>query len=123
MALVLIDAENVRRSQWPNVSPTDLVDLVRRWADATAHDALLVFDGSAPVVGDDVVGTGAETGDEWLARRSRELAAAGDAYWLVTSDRALRAAAGAAADRTLGGGAFLRELLAPPDAADLPPGA
>jgi hypothetical protein len=75
-----------------------------------------VFDGPAPVEADDVVGTGDMSADDWLVQRSRKLGAAGQAYWLVTSDRALRAAAGERAERIVGGGAFLRELLALPRA-------
>jgi predicted RNA-binding protein with PIN domain len=114
MALVLVDAENVRRSRWPNVPPGRLVELVRRWGEVAGHDVLVVFDGGAPVEAGDVVGTDDESADAWLVRRARELGAAGEPYWLVTSDRALRAAAGEGAERTVGGGAFLRELLAPP---------
>jgi predicted RNA-binding protein with PIN domain len=112
MALVLVDAENVRRSQWPNVRPKRLVERVRHWGDATGHEVLIVFDRRAPVEGDDVVGTADESADDWLVRRARELLAAGEPYWLVTSDRALRTAAGEGAERTVGGGAFLREVLA-----------
>jgi predicted RNA-binding protein with PIN domain len=114
MALVLVDAENVRRSRWPNVGPGQLVELVRQWAELNGHDVLVVFDGRSPVEADDVVGTSDESADNWLERRSRELGAAGEEYWLVTSDRALRAAAGGRAERMVGGGAFLRELLALP---------
>lgn len=116
MAFVLVDAENVRRSRWPNVRPGRLVELVRQWGEIAGHDVLIVFDGRAPVESDDVVGTGDESADDWLVRRARELDAAGEPYWLVTSDRGLRAAAGEGAERTVGGGAFLRELLALPGA-------
>ena len=54
-----------------------------------------------------MVGSGAETADEWLIRETAGL----DDFWLVTSDRALREAAGGGATRVVGGGAFLRELL------------
>ena len=111
MALVLIDGENVRRSQWPNVQQDRLVELARQWADATGNDVLVVFDGRAPVDGEDVVGTGGESADDWLTRRARELAGDGQAHWLVTSDRELRARAAGDAERVVGGGAFLRELL------------
>ena len=112
MPVVLIDAENVRRSQWPNVPQVRLVELARRWADATSNEVVIVFDGPAPVDAGDVVGTGDRTGDDWLVRRALELCDAGVPYWLVTSDRALRASAGESAERTVGGGTFLRELLA-----------
>jgi hypothetical protein len=68
--------------------------------------ALLVFDGKAPVEADDVVGTGRESADDWIARESLALAP----YWLVTSDRELRERAGGAAERVFGGGSFAREL-------------
>ncbi len=68
--------------------------------------ALLVFDGKAPVEADDVVGTGRESADDWIARESPALAP----YWLVTSDRELRERAGGAAERVVGGGSFAREL-------------
>jgi hypothetical protein len=116
MALVLVDAENVRRSRWPNVRPGRLVELARHWSDLNGHDVLVVFDGPAPVEADDVVGTGDVSADDWLVQRSRKLRGAREAYWLVTSDRALRAAAGEGSERIVGGGAFLRELLALPRA-------
>ena len=108
MARVLVDGENVRRSAWPNVSRERLVELVREWGAANGHDVLVVFDGSAPEDAEDVVGSGAETADEWLIRETAQL----DGFWLVTSDRALCAAAGEGAERTIGGGAFLREISA-----------
>ena len=119
MTLVLVDAENVRRSQWPNVSAAELVRLVCAWAEREGHKAVVVFDGRAPASRGDrppnkdctVVGTGGESADDWIARRTRELAAGGDRYRLVTSDRGLRARAAAEADVVVGGGAFLRELL------------
>ena len=68
--------------------------------------ALLVFDGRAPIDADDVVGTGAESADDWIAREAPSFAP----YWLVTSDRELRDRAGGAAERMVGGGSFAREL-------------
>ena len=112
---VLIDARNVLRSQWPNVPEQELVGRARAWAERHGYRIVLVFDGSAPggVVGekrlDDratLVGSGAESADEWLIREAPTYPGA----WLVTSDRTLRAAAGARAERLLGGGAFLRDL-------------
>ena len=107
MARVLVDGENVRRSTWPNVSRERLVELVRKWGAANGHDVMVVFDGQAPEEAEDVVGSGSETADEWLIREAGRF----DRFWLVTSDRGLRAAAGEGAERTIGGGAFLRELL------------
>jgi hypothetical protein len=107
---VLVDAENVRRSAWPNVSAARLVELCRQWADRNETDVIVVFDYDAPREADTarcrVIGPG-ETADDWLAREARSFTP----YWLVTSDRALRERAGLAAERTIGGGSFLRELL------------
>jgi predicted RNA-binding protein with PIN domain len=107
VALVLVDGENVRRSTWPNVSRERLVELAREWAAARGHDVVVVFDGRAPEEADDVVGSGAETADEWIVREVAQL----DGFWLVTSDRELRRRVGGGAERVIGGGAFLRELL------------
>jgi hypothetical protein len=82
------------------------VDLVREWAKRNGLRPLVVFDGRAPVEADDVVGTGRETADDWIAREASALAP----YWLVTSDRELRDRAGRAAERMIGGGSFAREL-------------
>jgi len=105
--LVLVDAPNVRRSLWPNLSPERLVELLARWADAEGVEAIAVFDGPAPdgVAGIEVVGT--ESADDWITRRAAELS---EPYVLVTSDRQLRERAGGNAERIVGGGAFAREL-------------
>ena len=68
---------------------------------------MLVFDGRAPVEADDVVGTGAESADDWLAREAGRFAP----YWLVTSDRELRRRAGVGAERVVGGGSFAADLV------------
>ena len=103
--LVLVDAPNVRRSLWPNLSPERLVELLARWADAEGVEAIAVFDGSAPdgISGIEVGGTGAESADDWITRRAAELS---EPYVLVTSDRELRERAGGNAERIVGGGAF-----------------
>lgn len=117
--VVLIDALNVARSRWPNLSQRALIDRCRSWAHAHGHRALVVFDGrlpeeflsapdSDPSCG--IVATGGESADDWIARCAAELASAGDPYWLVTSDRELRRRAGAAARREIGGGSFLKHL-------------
>jgi len=107
--IVLVDAPNVRRSLWPNLSPERLVKLLARWAEAEGVQAVAVFDGPAPeaVPGVEVVGTGRESADDWITRRAGELS---EPYVLVTSDRELRERAGGNADRIVGGGAFAREL-------------
>jgi hypothetical protein len=104
VTVVLVDARNVLRSRWPNVPEEELVDAVRTWAEREGLDPVIVFDGRAP---DGGVGTVGETADDWIAREARALA---EAYWLVTSDRGLRERAGGGAERTIGGGAFLKEL-------------
>ena len=106
MVTVIVDGENVRRSQWPNLSAESLVALVRAWATREEVRALVVFDGAAPLDADDVVGAGAESADDWIARECGALAP----YWLVTSDRELRERAGHDAERVIGGGAFARDI-------------
>jgi hypothetical protein len=72
-----------------------------------------------------VVGIGAESADEGIEREAADLAASRTPSWLVTSDRALRNAAGRDAERTIGGGSFARTLTAaeaPSRAKSLPRG-
>jgi hypothetical protein len=92
---VVVDAENVRRSVWPNVSRERLVELADRWAADRDVDVLVVFEGED------------ESADDRIVSDTAKL----DRYWLVTSDRELRRRAGAGAERVIGGGAFIRELL------------
>jgi hypothetical protein len=102
MSTVLVDARNVQRSQWPNLTDEELIERARAWAERHDADLVLVFDGQAlggvgPQRLDErttLVGTGGESADAWL----------------VTSDRALREAAGKTAGRIVGGGSFLRGL-------------
>jgi predicted RNA-binding protein with PIN domain len=117
--VVYVDARNVLRSRWPNIAEEELVQRVRAWASAQGVPAVIVFDGRAPggLVGEQaldddatLVGTGAETADDWLIRAAAAARAAGERFWLVTSDRALRAAAGGA-EKVVGGGAFAGEIL------------
>jgi len=103
---VLVDAENVRRSRWPNLSRQELVERCRSWAEARGFDLRVVFDGPAPEAAEDLVAA-EPSADDWLAAHARERAP----YWLVTSDRELRERAGADAEHVIGGGAFLAELL------------
>ena len=90
MARVLIDARNVLRSQWPNLPEQELVERVRDWAERNGHEVVLVFDGKAPggIVGPQpldgrtiLVGSGAESADDWLIREAPGYPAA----WLVTT--------------------------------------
>jgi YacP-like NYN domain len=116
---ILVDARNVLRSRWPNVPENELVERIQDWAGERGERAIVVFDGRAPggLRGEHdhapnvtLVGTGGEEADDWIVRRAAELAAAGEPYVLVSSDRAVRAAAGPAAENTIGGGGFLTEL-------------
>jgi hypothetical protein len=104
---LLIDARNVQRSVWPNLSDSELVELAGRWAGDHGHEPVIVFDGRAPAR---AIGTGRESADDWLAREAARLAEAGEPFWLVTSDRQLRDRAGAGANEVIGGGRFVREL-------------
>lgn len=112
--VVLVDAENVRRSLWPNLGELDLVTRCRSWAEREGVVAVVVFDRGAPEGGDErcrvVEAESGETADDWIAREAARLRASGRPFWLVTSDRALRADAGRDAERVIGGGSFAREL-------------
>lgn len=99
----------MRRSTWPNVSPEELVRLAELWSEANGLPVRIVFDGRAPA---GAAGTTDESADDLIAREAGELAERGEPYWLVTSDRGLRARAAGRAERVVGGGAFLRELFA-----------
>jgi predicted RNA-binding protein with PIN domain len=112
--IVLVDAENVRRSLWPNLAPARLVELLAAWAERERVEACAVFDGAAPAGarGVEVVGTGEESADDWITWRAAELVAAGEEYRLATSDRELRERVGGDAVAVIGGGAFARELVA-----------
>jgi hypothetical protein len=94
MATVLIDAENVRRSLWPNMAGDELVELSEAWGKREGHDVRVVWEAS-------------ESGDDQIARLVRELE---PPVWVVTSDRELRDRVGDRAERVIGGGSFAREL-------------
>jgi len=104
VAKVFVDGRNVQRSQWPNLSDEELLERCRDWAERHGHEVVLVFDGEAPA---GAIGSGGESADDWLIREVPKHPGA----WLVTSDRALRDAAAVNAERVIGGGGFLRELL------------
>ena len=77
---------------------------MRAWADGEEADTEVVFDGRAPAGG---IATGAESADDWIARRATELVGP---LWLVTSDRELRERVGERAERIVGGGTFAAML-------------
>lgn len=98
-----MDAENVRRSAWPNLSREELVARSRAWAVGRDADLLVVFDGAPPEEAPDLLGSGARSADDVIASLSGP-------FTLVTSDRELRARVGARADELIGGGSFLHEI-------------
>ena len=95
MATVLVDAENVRRSLWPNIPRAELEQRCREWGRLHGHDVVVVWEGRA------------ETADDRIALDARRLP---PPVWVVTSDRELRARVADRAERILGGGSFAREL-------------
>ena len=103
--LVLVDAENVRRSAWPNLSKEELVARARAWAEREGADLLVVFDGYPPEQAPDLIGSGGRSADDVIAELDGP-------YWLVSSDRGLRERVAGKAEKLIGGGSFLRELEA-----------
>ena len=103
MTLVVVDAENVRRSTWPNLSKEDLVRRSREWAEREGASLLIVLDGAPPEQAPDLVGSGGRSADDVIAELE-------GSFTLVSSDRGLRERIGHRAERTIGGGSFLGEL-------------
>jgi predicted RNA-binding protein with PIN domain len=105
---VLVDAENVRRSVWPNLGRVELLERSRAWASRQGARVIVVFDGEPPDgETEDVAGSGARSADDRIV----ELAATLERpLWLVTSDRELRGRVSPPAERVIGGGGFLRLL-------------
>ena len=99
-AIVLVDAENVRRSVWPNLSGEELVERVERWADREGVRASVVFESRG------------ETADDRIVAEAARLHKEGDEVWVATSDRELRERLKPYAKRFIGGGSLAR-LLAP----------
>src|SRR3989440_2592775 len=90
MPTVLVDAENVRRSLWPNIPRAELEQRCREWGRVHGHDVIVVWEG-------------AETADDRIAFDARRLP---PPVWVVTSDRELRARVAASAEHIVGGGSF-----------------
>ena len=97
-AIVLVDAENVRRSVWPNLSREELVERVERWPEREGVHAQVVFEGRG------------ETADDRIVAKTAELHAQGEEVWVATSDRELRERVEPCVDRIIGGGSFARML-------------
>ena len=94
VATVLVDAENVRRSVWPNIGRAELEQRCLEWGRAQGHDVIVIWDGE-------------ETADDRIAWEVRQLA---PPLWVVTSDRELRERVADRVERIVGGGSFAREL-------------
>jgi YacP-like NYN domain len=108
--LVVVDAWNVIRSRWPNFEPDRFLRLVLLWAERSGVEALVVFDGGPPQAPDGVtvVGTGAASADDWIARHAEQHEER--PLWVVTSDRELRRRVEPYVERIIGGGSFAGEL-------------
>jgi hypothetical protein len=96
VATVLVDAENVRRSVWPNLSRDELTEQAGAWGETHGHTVVVVWEGAG-------------SADDEIARRVTQLA---PPVWVVTSDRELRRRVEPHVERILGGGSFARELTA-----------
>jgi hypothetical protein len=95
MALVLVDAENVRRSLWPNLSREELAARAGAWAEREGHELRVVFEGEL-------------SADDEIAALAADHE--GRPLWVVTSDRELRRRVAPYAERLIGGGSFVRTL-------------
>jgi len=104
---VIVDAENVRRSLWPNLTRQELLARTREWARREGHDLVVVFDGPPPEEASDALGVG--YADDAIAELARD-APPETETWVVTSDRALRERVAGDAARVLGGGTFARAI-------------
>jgi hypothetical protein len=94
VATVLVDAENVRRSVWPNIGRAELEKRSHEWGREHGHDVIVVWEG-------------AETADDQIAAEVRLLT---PPVWVATSDRELRERVADHAERIIGGGTFARDL-------------
>jgi hypothetical protein len=95
VATVLVDAENVRRSVWPNIDRADFEGRCAEWARAHGHELVVVWESAD------------ETADDRIASQARELR---PPLWVVTSDRELRRRVETYVERIIGGGSFARGL-------------
>ena len=97
-AIVLVDAENVRRSVWPNLSREELVGRIERWAEREGLRATVVFEGRG------------ETADDRIVAEAARLHEQREEVWVATSDRELRGRLKPYAKRIIGGGSLARLL-------------
>ena len=91
---MLVDAENVRRSVWPNIARAELEQRCRDWGREHGHQVIVVWEGG-------------ETADDTIAADVRRL---DGPLWVVTSDRELRERVERYVERIVGGGSFARDL-------------
>src|SRR6266536_1618490 len=82
---VLVDAENVRRSRWPNLTREERVERSRAWARENDTSLLVVFDGRPPEDAPDLV-RGEPTADDWLAAHAHEYAPTGSSPRTASCD-------------------------------------
>ena len=81
------------------------MDRAREWAAREAHDLLIVFDGEPSEQAPDLIGS--RNADDAIV----ELTAGLDQpWWLVSSDRGLRARLGDRPARIVGGGTFSQTI-------------
>jgi hypothetical protein len=104
-AVVIVDAENVRRSLWPNLTREELVERARALTAREGHDLRIVFDSAPPEEAPDLIGS--SYADDEIVRLVDELQGP---VWVVTSDRGLRERLAGRVDRVIGGGRFARSL-------------
>ena len=97
-AIVLVDAENVRRSASPNLNRDELVERVERWAERESVQAQVVFEGRG------------ETADDRIVAEAAKLHGQGEEVWVATSDRELRERLKPYVSRLIGGGTLARAL-------------
>ena len=116
---LVVDARNVMRSRWPNLSEDLVIDRTRAWTDREGFSALIVFDGKPSGFGTGVseldertrvVGT--RSADDWIAEQAELLGRKEARVWLVSSDRGLRQRVAPFVERFIGGGSFAGQLLA-----------
>jgi hypothetical protein len=113
MSGFVVDAENVRRSVWPNVTREELVALCGRLARLEERDVVVVFDGPAPELEVParvrLHGEAGRSADDLIVELVPELGPG--ASTVATSDRGLRARLVESGVSVVGGGAFVRHLL------------
>jgi predicted RNA-binding protein with PIN domain len=103
--LVVVDAENARRSRWPNLSKEELLERAREWAKREGVNLIVVFDGQSPEDGADVAS--APHADDEIVRIVNEHQGP---VWVVTSDRELQRRVRERAVKTVGGGSFVGQI-------------